>query len=631
MCGIAGIFDMAEPGPIDRAMLEKMNDALVHRGPDGEGIHVEPGVGLAHRRLAIIDLDAGHQPMFNEDGTVAVTFNGEIYNFQELVQELARRGHRFQTHCDTEVIVHAWEEWGADCVTHFRGMFAFAVHDRNQGVLFLARDRLGKKPLYYTFLGDRFCIFASELKALLATSKVSKRIQLASVDTYLAFGYVPDPDTIYEGIFKLPPGHHLYLERGQPPTAPSEYWRCSFHDTAVSEASATATLLDLLNESIKIRLMSDVPLGAFLSGGVDSSGIVAMMARQMDSPVKTFSIGFGKPGEDELPFAESVARRYHTKHTAERASTDFLAAYLEQAAIFDEPFADSSSVPTYQVSQLARRHVVVALSGDAGDELFAGYRRYRLHHHAESVRRVIPGFIRAALFGSLGRIYPKLDSAPRWLRAKTTFQELALDMAEGYYRTVCKVHDDVRTRLYSSVTRRSLDPRGPAAMIAARMREADTGDPIALAQYADLKTYLPGDILTKVDRASMAASLEVRVPMLDHKFVEWAASLPTELKLRQGEGKYVLKRALEPYVPYENLYRAKRGFATSLAQQFRGAGTDRMRKLIAGPAMGDIGLFDMETITNLIDEHGSGRIDHSHALWSLLMFAGFLERTHFPS
>jgi asparagine synthase (glutamine-hydrolysing) len=629
MCGIAGIFDVSARAPVDRDILKKMNDAIAHRGPDGEGTYFAPGVGLAHRRLAIIDLAGGRQPMFNEDGSVAITFNGEIYNFQELKAELLAAGHAFRTHSDTEVIVHAWEQWGPGCLARFRGMFAFAIYDRNQDVLFLARDRLGKKPLYYGIAKNRHCLFASELKALLASAQFAKSIRPASVDTYLAFGYVPDPDTIYDGIFKLPPGTWLRIERGRAVGAPVEYWRPRFKAAAISEEAARATLIEQLREAVDIRLVSDVPLGAFLSGGVDSSGVVAMMAGLSRGPIKTFCIGFGEAGEDDVPFAEAMSQRYGTEHRIERVTPDYLSAFREQAAIFDEPFADSSSVPTYQVSKLARRHVTVALSGDAGDELFAGYRRYRLHRRTETIRSLIPGTIRAPLFGSLGHVYPKLDQAPRWLRAKYTFKELAASTAEGYYRTLCRIHDDQRSVLYTPAMRHALGSHHPADLISQHMREADTTDPVALAEYVDVRTYLAGDILTKVDRASMAASLEVRVPMLDHHFVEWAGSVPAAMKLRGDEGKYILKRALEPYVPHENLYRAKRGFAASLARQFRGAGAEKLRLALMGEMMGDCGLLDIATIGKVIDEHDAGRFDHSQALWSLLMFSGFLAERHF--
>lgn len=629
MCGIAGMFDLSGRGSIDGELLQRMNDAIAHRGPDGEGVHIEAGVGLAHRRLAIIDVASGQQPMFNEDQSIAVVFNGEIYNFADLTVELAARGHVFQTHSDTEVIVHAWEEWGADCVTRFRGMFAFALFDRRRQGLFLARDRLGKKPLYYTVTPGGLCLFASELKALLAHPSVPKKISAAAADDYFAFGYVPDPATIYEGIHKLAPAHHLFLERGKPAGRPSEYWRLGFELAPVTEEAAAEALISQLSEAVRIRLMSEVPLGAFLSGGVDSSGVVAMMAGQSADPVKTFSIGFGGPGADELPYAARMARRYGTVHTAESVVPDFLATHQEQAAMFDEPFADSSSVPTYQVSSLARRHVTVALSGDAGDEVFAGYRRYRLHDRVQQVRRLLPGFLRAPVFGTLGTVYPKLDWAPRWLRAKYTFRELALSESAGYYRMVCRVQDELRTPLYSDQMKRALGDHHPMDALIGHMRAAPTDDPISRAQYTDMKTYLAGDILTKVDRASMATSLEVRVPMLDHIFVEWAATLPSALKLRNGEGKYILKRALEPYVPHENLYRTKQGFAASLAGQFRGAGAARLRAAILGSAMGDSGLFDLSQIERLVESHASGRADHSQVLWSLLMFKGFLHGVHF--
>jgi asparagine synthase (glutamine-hydrolysing) len=380
---------------------------------------------------------------------------------------------------------------------------------------------------------------------------------------------------------------------------------------------------------VRIRLISEVPLGAFLSGGVDSSGVVASMARQTDSPVKTFAIGFGEGGTDELAHAARVARLYRTQHHEQQVTANPLAAYRAQAAIFDEPFADSSSVPTYQVCKLARQNVTVALSGDAGDEVFAGYRRYRWFSHAEKMRGLLPGFIRTPVFGALGRLYPKLDWAPRWLRAKYTFQEFALDSAGGYYRTVCRIQDAMRAQLYSPGMTRAVSGHHPADHIASAMRDAGTSDGIACAQYADIKTYLAGDILTKVDRTSMAVSLEVRVPMLDHEFVEWAASVPSGLKLHAGEGKYILKRALEPYVPKENLYRPKQGFATSLAPHFRGPGGRFVREALMGEAMEDCGLFDMASIGRIVDAHESGAADHSHALWSLLMFDGFLREVHF--
>ncbi len=627
MCGLSGIFDTTGRRPIDPGVLTAMNDSIAHRGPDGDGFLLEPGIGLGHRRLAIIDVAGGKQPLFNETGDVGIVYNGEIYNYRETMAELIALGHQFKTRSDTEVIVHAWEEWGADCLRRFRGMFAFALWDRRKQTLFLARDRLGKKPLYYSLLPDGQLVFASEMRAMLCHPGIERRIDPTAVDGYFALGYVPEPRSIYQGIRKLPAAHSLVIERGKPMPEPSRYWTLRFDPRPMYEVDAAAELTERLREATRMRLMSEVPLGAFLSGGVDSSGVVAMMAGLMADPVKTFAIGFGGSA-DELGYAQAVADRYHTNHTAERSAVDYLATIDEQAAIFGEPFADSSAIPTGRVSELARRGVTVALSGDAGDELFAGYRRYLFHMAAQKLRARIPDGIRQPLFGLLGRLYPKLDRAPRWLRAKTTFQELSVDEAEGYYRTVCKIPDDARAGLYSQRMASMLGGYRPAELIRAAMAEAGTDDPLARAQFADIQTYLVGDILAKVDRASMAHSLEVRAPLLDHELVEWAATVPADLKIRSTGGKYILKKALEPFVPHENLYRAKQGFATSLAPQFRGVGAERARKRLTGTTFRDSGLFDPAAVSRLIEQHDLGAFDHNQAIWSLLMFEGWLKSVH---
>ena len=628
MCGIAGIFDLAGAADIDKALVRRMGDVIRHRGPDGDGYFFAPGVGFAHRRLSIIDVAGGRQPIFNEDDNVALIYNGEIYNYRELVAELRGAGHTFRTHCDTEAVVHGWEEWGTESVRRFRGMFAYAIFDRRQQKLFLARDRLGKKPLYYGIVGGRFLVFGSELKALLVHPQFQRTLDPGAVDDYLAFGYVPDPHTIYKGIYKLLPGSFLEIERGKPLPSPVKYWSPSFAAHPATEREAAETLIAKLDESTRIRLMSEVPLGAFLSGGVNSSGIVASMAQQ-GGTVRTFALGFGEGGTDELAAARRVAEIYRTDHHELVVDANPLGEYRRQAAIFDEPFADNSSVPTYHVCKLARTRVTVALSGDAGDEMFAGYRRYYWHAAAERWRHLLPNAFRARAFGLLGDRYPKLDWAPRWLRAKYTFQELALDSAGGYFRTVCKIQDDLRNRLYAPEMRKELGERHPVDLIAAVMREADTDDAVAQAQFVDCHTYLPGDILTKVDRAAMAVSLEVRVPMLDHEFVSWAGGLPRDLKLRGMEGKYILKRALEPRVPHENLYRRKTGFATPLRDFFRGNDAQIARDAILSPEMADSGLFEHEALAGLLSSHQSGEHDHSKALWSLVMFDGFLKETHY--
>ncbi|MBK1672767.1 asparagine synthetase B [Ectothiorhodospira shaposhnikovii] len=628
MCGITGIFDIQGQAPIDRGLLERMNQTQFHRGPDEGGVHLEPGIGLAHRRLSIIDLSSGQQPLFNEDHTVAVTYNGEIYNFPALTDTLKAAGHTFRTHCDTEVIVHAWEEWGEDCVRHFRGMFAFAVWDRNRQSLFLARDRLGIKPVYYAHLPNGQCIFASELKALMAHPDLPRSLDPRAVDEYFAYGYVPEPRTIYQGVHKLPPGHTLLLQRGRAPGEPREYWDVPFQPHApMDEAQAMEALVERLREAVRIRLVAEVPLGAFLSGGVDSSAVVAMMAGLMDDPVKTCSIGFSDPRYDESAHAAQVAERYHTSHRQRQVDPDDFSLLDRLADLYDEPFADSSALPTYRVCELARQDVTVALSGDGGDETLAGYRRYRFHLQEERVRNHLPLGLRRPLFGTLGRIYPKLDRAPRMFRARATFQALARDAVEGYFNNIAVIRDEQRLNLYSPAFRRQLEGHTAVDVLRRHAARAPVEDPLSLVQYLDMKTYLPGDILTKVDRASMAHALEVRVPILDHPLVEWISGLPPSLKLRGGEGKYLLKKAMEPHLPNDILYRRKQGFAVPLDQWFRGPLKQRLQDTILGDRLQDAGLFEMNTLRHLVDAHASGRRDYSAPLWSLFMFEAFLRRS----
>jgi asparagine synthase (glutamine-hydrolysing) len=627
MCGITGIFDPRGGSEIERDLLARMNDAQFHRGPDEGGLHLEPGVGLGHRRLSIIDLSGGKQPLFNEDATVVVVYNGEIYNFQGLSEELKALGHRFRTHSDTEVIVHAWEQWGADCVRRFRGMFAFAIWDRNRHILFLARDRLGIKPLYYAFLPDGKLVFASELKALYVHPALPRAVDPLAVEEYFGYGYVPEPRTILKAAFKLPPGHHLTLHRGDMRAEPVEYWDVPFRAASVTdEAAAGEELIERLREAVRIRLISEVPLGAFLSGGVDSSAVVAMMAGLSADPVNTCSISFGDPAFNEAAFAQQLAERYGTKHRVEQVDTDDFALVDKLADLYDEPYADSSAMPTYRVCGLARRQVTVALSGDGGDENLAGYRRYRWHTYEERMRSMLPLGLRRPLFGLLGRAYPKLDWAPKVLRAKSTFQALARDSVEGYFHSVSVLHDAMRDRLYSDSFKRELAGYRAVEVLRRHARRAPIDDPLSFVQYLDMKTYLVGDILTKVDRASMAHALEVRVPILDHVLVEWMSSLPAALKLKGREGKYLFKKALEPHVPSEILYRPKMGFAVPLASWFRGPLRERLREAMLGPVLAETGMFDRRYLTHLVEHHQAGLRDYSASLWSLLMFEAFLRR-----
>ena len=627
MCGIVGIFETRDRREVDEALLTRMNNAQWHRGPDEGGLHREPGLGLGHRRLSIIDLSSGQQPLFNEDNSVVVVFNGEIYNFQGLAKELMSHGHVFRTHSDTEVIVHAWEQWGEHCVDRFRGMFAFALWDRNSETLFLARDRLGKKPLYYALLPNGQFIFSSELKALMCHPGLPREVIPCAVEDYFAYGYIPEPNTILRHAFKLPPAHVLTLRRGQAVGEPRAYWDVPFEPMGpISEADASTELIDRLREAVKIRLISEVPLGAFLSGGVDSSAVVAMMAGLSKEPVNPCSISFGDPAFNEAQFAAQVAERYHTRHRVEQVEPDDFDLIDRLAQLYDEPYADSSAMPTYRVCQLARKQVTVALSGDGGDENFAGYRRYRWHLYEERVRSLLPQSIRGPLFGLLGAIYPKADWAPKVFRAKTTFQALARNTLEGYFDSVSILADPLRTRLFSRAFQGELQGYQAVEVLRRHARNSPTDNPLSRAQYLDMKTYLPGDILTKVDRASMAHSLEVRVPLLDHELVEWISGLPTDFKYKDGQGKYIFKKALQPYLSNDILYRPKMGFSIPLASWFRGPLRQRLRDAVLGPVLADSGIFDRDFLARLVDEHQSGRRDHSAPLWSVLMFEAFHRR-----
>lgn len=537
-------------------------------------------------------------------------------------------GHQFRTHCDTEVIVHAWEQWGERCVDRFNGMFAFALWDRNRQILFMARDRLGIKPLYYTLLDNGLFLFSSELKALLAYPELSRAFDHLAIEEYFAYGYIPEPRTIFNGTFKLKPGYYLKLTRGQTAIQPQQYWDVPFIQQArLSEQETGEALVAQLRKSVNSQLMSEVPLGAFLSGGVDSSAVVAMMAETMNEPTNTCSIAFSDPAFDESEYAQQVATRYSTRHFVEQVAQDDLDLVDRLAALYDEPFADSSAIPTYRVCELAKKHVTVVLSGDGGDENFAGYRRYRWHMMEEKLREKLPLGLRRPLFGMLGQLYPKADWAPRFLRAKATFETLARDSVEGYFHSVSILGDELRAQLFSPSFHRSLQGYQAVEVLRDYATNSPTQDRLSLVQYLDIKTYLVGDILTKVDRASMAHSLEVRVPLLDHELVEWVSGLPPSLKLRQQEGKYILKKSMEAYLPQTVLYRNKMGFAVPLASWFRGPLRERVRAGLLGNTLADTGIFNMAFIEKMLDQHQSGRRDFSASIWTLLMFESFLRHT----
>ncbi len=615
MCGICGILDFdAREGEL-AGRLGAMIDTLRHRGPDARGQRADRVCALGHTRLSIIDLSDGAQPMSNEDGTVWITYNGEVYNFPQLRQELLARGHRFKTRCDTEVIVHLYEEAGAACVEQLRGMFAFAVWDTRKQELLLVRDRLGVKPLYYAQRGGRV-LFGSEIKAILAADDAPRRLRGDALSDYLTFLYVPAPKTMFEGILKLPAGHWLRVA----PDACElrQYWDLPCGEVDDSPAAIEQQLRQRLDESVRMRLVSDVPLGAFLSGGLDSSAVVAAMAQAADGPVVTASVGFNEAQFNELPHARRVAERFATQHHEEIVQPHAAEVLGTLAWHYDEPFGDYSSIPTYYVSQAARRHVTVALSGDGGDENFAGYRRYRFDLLERRMRRLLPAWLRRGVVGPLGAIYPKADWLPRPLRAKITLMNIADDAAAAYCRSLGFLSDAQKPAFLSPDLTAALAGYRSDETIRRYMNAGPRGD-LQQLLYTDIKTYLVDDILTKVDRASMAVSLEVRVPLLDHKLVEYAHQIPAGLKIAGGEGKAIFKSAMTPRLDRQTIYRPKQGFTPPVGPWLRGPLREMAQDLLLGPRPAYADYLRREAIASAWREHQSGVSDYTPLLYSVLM------------
>ena len=616
MCGICGIVDHRGGSAEEfNRRLPAMTDTLRHRGPDASGVWADARAGLGHRRLSIIDLSDGRQPLSNEDGSLWIAYNGEVYNFAELRDELVGKGHTFRTRTDTEVIVHLWEEEGADCVGRLRGMFAFAIWDTRSRTMHLVRDRLGIKPLYYTVRDGRL-IFGSEIKAILAHGEVPRAVRPDALSDYLTFLYVPAPKTMFRDIFKLPPGHWLrFNDRGP---VLGQYWDLEPSEPlSDNRAGVERRIVDELSDAVRMRLVSDVPLGAFLSGGIDSSAVVAMMHRAEQDPLVTVTMGFDERRYDESAHARRVADRYGTQHHVETIRPDATRIIDTLAWHYDEPFADYSAIPTYYVSQAARRHVTVALSGDGGDENFAGYRRYRFDLAERRWRGMLPGFVRRGIVGPLARLYPKADWLPRPLRAKATLANLAVDEAEAYCRSVGFLSDDDKRAFFTDSFAATLGDYRSAEIIRDHMAR---GGRRGLNQllYTDIKTYLVDDILTKVDRASMAVSLEVRVPILDHVFVEMAHRVPPEMKIDGGQGKAVLKSALRPYLDDATLYRAKQGFTPPVSEWMRGPLKEMFADVLLSrdPAYGS--MIRKDVIRRAWDAHQSRRRDYTPLLWAMM-------------
>lgn len=618
MCGISGVVYRDPAHPVDRDLLRRVTTVISHRGPDADGFFWGPGAGLGHRRLSIIDLSTGDQPIYNEDRSKVVVFNGEIYNFQELRADLVARGHCFTTASDTEVLVHGWEEYGDGFVARLRGMFAIALWDLRNRRLLLARDRVGKKPLYYTQDGERL-LFGSELKALMTDPSVKRALNVEALDDYLSFGAVPAPRTIYQNVQQVPPAHYLVWERGR--TRIVEYWDVAYRDLpARSEDECLEQFDSIFTEAVRLRLISDVPLGAFLSGGVDSTAVVATMASLLDRPVATTTVTFGERAFNEAPHARTVAQTLGTDH--EEVVVQPRAVEILPTLVWhlDEPFADSSAIPSYYVSQAARRRVTVALSGDGGDEVFAGYQwRYGLNLLEARLRGWLPRPVRRGIVGPLAAIWPKADRLPRPLRWKFLLRNLSLDPEQAYFHDMSLFTPTDKRALLTDGFRRGLNGHDPFIAFRSHFDRVRGLDHLRRILYVDLKTWLPNDILVKMDRMAMANSLEVRSPLLDHHVIEFAAGLPSEMKYHGRTSKYLLKRFAERRVPPSVIHRPKMGFSIPLASWLRGELRPMGEDLLLSDRALGRSYFQAETIRGMWDRHQRGERNHSHHLWALMV------------
>ena len=617
MCGICGLSPSDTRTP-EKGLLEKMTKAILHRGPDSDGFHAEPGIGLGVRRLAIIDVEGGDQPIPNEDESLWIIFNGESHNFPELYADLVKKGHEFRTRSDTECILHLYEEYGDDCVSHLRGQAAFALWDRKNKKLLLARDRMGKKPLYYTIQNGTLH-FASELSALLVALPQKPEINFEAIDLYLSLQYIPDPLTAYQGIYKLPPAHRLIWQNGG--VKLERYWDYTYQPKhTASEEDLIEELRTLLKESVKMRLISEVPLGAHLSGGIDSSIIVALMAELSDAPVKTFSVGFEEEAFSELEYARAVAQRYSTDHHEFILKYGDIPSTLEKITYhFGEPFADSSAIPLYHISKMTREHVTVVINGDGGDEGFAGYQRYWLDSYANIYTRA-PHFLSRGLIPSIARLLPDKSDRPVGQSLVNGLKRLhqlpEIDSRASILRWGSFFSPGQRAKLWK---KEFLFKSDNAQALLAESFDSVEGSYLDKTLYADLHTYLPGDLLVKADRMAMAASIEARSPFLDHKLVEWSARVPDRFKVRGRSGKYLLKKAFANYLPENVRKHRKQGFGIPVGAWFRGPLHDWSRELLLGNGLDQ--WFEQNTINALLAEHRAGRVDHGKRIYALTMLA----------
>ncbi len=600
MGGIAGIFHVAVPKPVDPARVRAMADRLAHRGPDGSGVWTGPGVGLGHRRLAIVDPEGGAQPMLSPDGRIALVHDGEIYNYREVRAELERLGHFFHTECDTEVVLAGWRQWGVECLSHFDGMFALALYDQEGDRLFLARDRLGVKPLHFAELSDGALIFASELKGLLAHPLLRRRPSPQAIEDYFALGYVPDDACIVEGVRKLPAGHYLLVRRGAALPRPARWWDVDFANPGRARtAELGEELIHHLRRAVRSRMAADVPVGALLSGGVDSSAIVAFMAEASRAPVETCSVRFGEGDRDETRYANIVAERFATRHRSRTVPAEDFAPIDILVEAFDEPFADASALAAYRLDELAREQVKVALSGAGADEVFAGHRRHIAFNAGERLRRLIPSPVRGLLRRSGDNAYAE-----------------AIGIASS----------SIRTDIYRPDFAKLLDGHNAEDRFVRVLREAPAAEPLSQVQYAGIKIALPGRKLARLDRLGMAVGLESRTPFLDHRLVEFAARIPAKLRIKGGVGKWLMRQALGRYLPEEIVRRPRLGVDPPVSAWFRGPLARQAAAAARSPALAELGWFDSAAIARLAEDHRSDKAEHGRLLWQVLILDRSLQR-----
>lgn len=625
MCGIAGIVTATRETRIDQDSLRAMAASIAHRGPDAEGFWTAPGVGLAHRRLSIIDLEGGDQPIANEDGSIQVVFNGEIYNYRALQDELVAKGHRFRTNSDTEVLVHLYEEVGVELVQRLRGMFAFALWDERREHLLLARDRIGLKPLYYC-CDEKSLRFASEIKPLLVASDVDRAIDVEAVEDYFTFGVIPGERTILQKIRKLRAGHVISLSRSRFSAEPRRYWQLQAQpDDSLSEAEWQEAVRDKFHETVRAHRIADVPVGAFLSGGLDSSAVTAALCTNGSEAIHTFAIGFHEQQFSELPYAREVADRFGTRHIEHIVSPDAIACLHDLVTYFDEPFADASAIPTMCVARLAREHVKVVLSGDGGDEAFGGYARYAHDLREAALRGRLPRSIRKHLLGPLSVVWPKADWLPRGMRLKTALKNLSLDAAEAYGNTISLSRLPMRRALLHSSMRERLNGHRPEQQVTTCFG-ANDGDPLRGMIAADVNLLLPDDFLTKVDRASMAFGLEVRPPMVDHEFLELTARMPSSLKVRHGETKWLFKQICAGWLPDSVVYRPKQGFDIPIDDWLRGPLREVFESHLSSTSSPLSQLVDVAYVRRLYDLHCKRVGRYGLVLWAVLVLGAWAER-----